>query len=71
MVVGRSWLVVGAAWLVVVGLVPTEGGGEEEQGHTEQGGGEGDPGEHCGEQLESESDLSFILESESALWLIL
>ena len=55
----------------MVGLVPTEGGGEEEQGHTEQGGGEGDPGEHCGEQLESESDLSFILESESALWLIL
>ena len=64
-------MVVGAAWSVAVGLVPTEGGGEEEQGHTEQGGGEGDPGEHCGEQLESESDRSFILESESALWLIL
>lgn len=38
----------------MVGLVPTEAGGEEEQGHTEQGGGEGDPGEHCGEQLTQE-----------------
>ena len=40
-------LVVRSARLVRAGV----GRGEEEEGEIEQGGGEGKPGEHCGEQL--------------------
>ena len=53
LVVRPSRLVVGlveVGWLArLVG--PGVGRGEEEEGEIEQWGGEGEPGEHCGEQL--------------------
>ena len=58
LVVRPPRLVVGLFQVWSVRLVGAGvGRGEEEEGEIEQGGGEGKPGEHCGEQLKSESVL--------------
>jgi len=55
LVVRPSRLVVGLVEVGSARLVgPGVGRGEEEEGEIEQGGGEGEPGEHCGEQLTQE-----------------